>query len=157
MTRPDNTSSRLLENRLPMPASDAVAAIILVDEKSYFLQLRDNKPSIYYPGHWGLFGGAVETGEDDLTAIRRELQEELNLEPKNISYFTEFTFDMTPIGEKRIYRRFFEVRLADSDIVGLVLREGSAMGAFAPDEAFALRLTPYDSFALWMHYMKVQV
>lgn len=32
-----------------------------------------------YPGVWDIFGGHVETGEDPLAALRRELKEELNI------------------------------------------------------------------------------
>ena len=35
--------------------ANAVVAIIVVDETSYLMQLRDQKPNIFYPGHWGLF------------------------------------------------------------------------------------------------------
>ena len=39
--------------------SDAAVALIVLDDGRYLLQLRDQKPKIFYPGHWGLFGGAT--------------------------------------------------------------------------------------------------
>ena len=33
------------------------AAIILVDGNKALLNLRDNKPNISYPNHWGFAGG----------------------------------------------------------------------------------------------------
>ena len=38
------------------------------------MQLRDQKPNIFYPGHWGLFGGAIEENEDPTVALKRELR-----------------------------------------------------------------------------------
>jgi hypothetical protein len=38
---------------------------------------------------------------------------------------------------------------------GFVLHEGSAMQAFSAPELLAgRRVTPYDSFAVWMHYSR---
>lgn len=45
------------------------------------LQLRDFKPGIDFPGHWGLFGGSIEDGEEPLKAARRELAEEIGYRP----------------------------------------------------------------------------
>ena len=41
---------------------ESVKAVIHLDGK-ILLQLRDEKPNIYYPGVWGLFGGNVESNE----------------------------------------------------------------------------------------------
>ncbi|MFR9780547.1 NUDIX domain-containing protein [Micromonospora sp. MS34] len=38
-----------------------------------------NKCGIPHPGHWSLFGGAVEDGENPGQTIVRELREELHL------------------------------------------------------------------------------
>lgn len=40
----------------------AAAAVIVFEDGSYLMQLRDQKPGIFYPGHWGLFGGAIDKG-----------------------------------------------------------------------------------------------
>ena len=42
--------------RSPRP-HDAVAALLVHEDGSYIMQLRDSKPEIFYPGHWGCFGG----------------------------------------------------------------------------------------------------
>ena len=42
---------------------NAVAAIIKYEDK-YLFQLRDKKKNIFFPEHWGLFGGAIEKNED---------------------------------------------------------------------------------------------
>lgn len=132
---------------------NAVAAIIVVDDGRYLMQLRDDKPGIFYPGHWGLFGGAVEPGEDPIGALRRELIEEIDLSPKNIQYFTRMDFDFDRFGVGHCYRMFFEVQIGIRDLKTLKLGEGRRMEAFSVDRLLLdERLTPYDAFALWLYY-----
>jgi 8-oxo-dGTP pyrophosphatase MutT (NUDIX family) len=133
----------------PSPAN-AAAAIILVDGSQYLMQLRDQMPNIFYPGHWGLFGGALEPGEDAEAALRRELMEELTLPTSGFRYVTKFTFDYGRFG--LVDRAYYEVRIPSSSVDGLTLREGAGMRAFAAAELLRLpRLVPYDSFAVWLH------
>lgn len=129
-----------------------MAAIIVFDNGKYLLQLRDDKPGIFFPGHWGLFGGCVDSGEQTLEALRRELLEELGLTTVVLKLLTRFEFDLAPMGLARIYREFFEVRLPAAVTPSLRLGEGAAFAAFSRDELFSLpRLVPYDAFALWFH------
>lgn len=46
-------------------------------KKEILLQLRDNKPGIWYPGQWGLLGGRIEETEIPKQGLIRELKEEL--------------------------------------------------------------------------------
>ncbi len=64
----------------------AVKVFLINSKKEILLQLRDNKPGIYYPGYWGLLGGAVENNESELAAAKREIKEEINLEIKNLIF-----------------------------------------------------------------------
>lgn len=132
---------------------NAVAAILVVDDGRYLMQLRDDKPGIFYPGHWGLFGGAVEPGEDPVGALRRELNEELDFSPVEIRYFTRMDFDFDRFGAGHCYRMFFDVPIGIGDLTTLKLGEGRRMEPI-PIERLLLgeRLTPYDAFALWLHY-----
>ncbi len=43
------------------------------------MQLRDDLPHVAGAGRWSMFGGAVEEGEDLLTAARREFLEETGI------------------------------------------------------------------------------
>jgi len=61
-----------------------VAIAILHSKQNFLLQLRDEIPTILYPGHWALFGGHIEPGESPEQAIRRELQEEIGFVPTKL-------------------------------------------------------------------------
>ena len=52
---------------------------IILKNKKILLQLRDNKKDIIFPNRWGFFGGEVNINEDHNFAIKRELNEELNI------------------------------------------------------------------------------
>lgn len=58
-----------------------VAIALLLREGQFLLQLRDNIPTIVYPGHWAFFGGHVEPGETPEAGVWRELKEEINYQP----------------------------------------------------------------------------
>jgi 8-oxo-dGTP pyrophosphatase MutT (NUDIX family) len=147
-----------LGSSVPLRASDAVAAIVVVDRERYLLQLRDDVPNIWYPAHWGLFGGAVDTGEDEIAALRRELREELELELQTAKLFVRFDFDLTPMGLARYTRAYYEVPISGGVCERLVLHEGAEMRALPGDAALSLpRLSPYDSFALFMHHHRRRI
>jgi hypothetical protein len=62
---------------------DAAAAIIVTDDGRYLMQERDDTPGIFYPDHWGLFGGAFEpakwrSGVAPGTSRRTRIRAELN-------------------------------------------------------------------------------
>ncbi len=61
------------------PSNAAVALILVGETPRYLMQLRDQKAGIFYPGHWGLFGGAIDPGEAPEITLQRELTEELGL------------------------------------------------------------------------------
>jgi 8-oxo-dGTP diphosphatase len=133
--------------------SDAVAAIIVVPGQGYLLQLRDDRPDIFFPDHWGLFGGAVEPGETEEAALQRELAEEIGIDvpPGTARYVTRIDFDWNRPGCGRTTRAFFEVTLGAERVRCLVLQEGADLRVFKPDELRNLRVTPYDAFGLWLH------
>ncbi len=133
---------------------DAAAAIIVIDSGQYLLQLRDNKPGIWYPDHWGLFGGSVDPGEDEIAALRRELREEIEfeLDPDRARLFTRFDFDLRPVGLGKYFRSYYEIPMSRDEFARLVLHEGADMGVFNGDDALALQLSPYDGFAMLLHH-----
>jgi ADP-ribose pyrophosphatase YjhB (NUDIX family) len=136
----------------PLRPGDAAVALILLDDSRYLMQLRDQKPGIFYPGHWGLFGGGIEPGEAAEDGLRRELFEELGLEAESVSFFTRFSFDFSCCGARPVERHYYEVRVAAPKLRTMTLGEGTAMCAFTGQELLAkANVTPYDAFAIWMH------
>jgi 8-oxo-dGTP pyrophosphatase MutT (NUDIX family) len=146
--------AHFLTDRGPLHGEDAVAAIITVEDGRYLMQLRDDMPGIFYPGHWGCFGGAVGHGETDVAALQRELAEELEMHAPHAEEFITFDFDLRKLGQSRCYRTYYEVKTTAAQAARCVLHEGAEMRLFAPTELFDLRLTPYDSFALWLHFAR---
>jgi len=146
--------ANFLTDRHPLRGEDAVVAIITVEDGRYLIQLRDDIPRIFYPGHWGCFGGAVDSGEDRLVALRRELAEELDMPAPAASEFITIDFDLTKVGQQRCYRTYYEIKVSVAEVGRYVLHEGAAMRLVAPAELFDLRLTPYDAFAMWLHFSR---
>lgn len=131
---------------------NAVVGIIVLEDGSYLCQLRSQKSEIFYPDHWGLFGGAVESGESVEAGLKRELKEELSLTIDSAEYFTEFTFDFSFRGLGTVWRRYFIVRIDGNELNRIRLGEGREFKAFSARELFAQpRVVPYDAFAVWLH------
>ncbi len=135
-----------------LTAGNAAVGLIILEDGRYLCQLRSQKPGIFYPNHWGLFGGAVDPGESIEAGLKRELQEELSLVIDNAEYFTELTFDFSFWGQGRVWRRYYLVRLDSKVLDQIHLMEGKRFKAFAAPELFAQpRVVPYDAFTVWMH------
>lgn len=144
-----------LNSDAPLYVDDAVVSLITTEDGNYLMQLRDQKADIFYPGYWGLFGGAVDEGEAPLDALYRELKEELNLDAHSAKIFTRIDIGLESMGLPKIYRIFYEVNMKRADLNNLVLREGAMMKTFGPKEILSLdRIVPYDAFVLWLHIAK---
>lgn len=132
--------------------ANAVAAMILLDDGRFVMQHRDDIPGIWYPGHWGFFGGAVNDDEEPLVALRREVFEEIGFEVKEAKYFVRLDFDLTQLGLGRYYRNYYVVPMTLSEFSTLELHEGQGMDAFPINTVLeSLRMTPYDSFAMYLY------
>ncbi len=138
--------------REPLRAADAVAALLILHDGRYVMQLRDTLPTIFYPGHWGCFGGAVEDGEAPLASLKRELQEELEYTPGAATEFARFDFDFSSVGQPKIYRIYYEIHVPASAFGRFVLHEGAAFDAIGGRDLLTQRkVTSYDAYAVWMH------
>jgi 8-oxo-dGTP pyrophosphatase MutT (NUDIX family) len=136
-----------------LTGSDAVAAIIQIEDGRYLMQHRDSTPEIWYPDHWGCFGGAVHNGEDPQGALRREVYEELEFELGAATYFTRFDFDLTGLQMGRYYRIYYVVEMTLAELGGVVLHEGKDVQAFPGETVLnTLRVTPYDAFAMFLYH-----
>jgi 8-oxo-dGTP pyrophosphatase MutT (NUDIX family) len=147
------TAGNFPVSRAPLSVGHAVAALLVLEDNRYIMQLRDDIPNIWYPGHWGLFGGGVDSGEDELAALRRELREELELEVTEARLFATIDYDLQSIGLDCYFRRYYEVPVTIAAWNRVVLHEGSEVRALTGDEALSLpRISPYDAFALFLHH-----
>ena len=74
----------------------SVKIIIVNDENKLMLHLRDNKEGIPYPDYWDFIGGAIEEGESELEAIKREIDEEIgiNVEKIRLVGYIDFVNDV---------------------------------------------------------------
>ncbi len=151
---PARSSDPRLDRETPLHPGTGSAALIIVDGE-YLLQLRDNKHGIFFPGHWGCFGGACDPGESPEQTLVRELGEELGLAPdaSRVRYFTSLEFDLAFADLAPIRRYFYEVAIDPAVHAKLHLEEGAAMRLFGPEAILtgSMPMTPYDGFALWLH------
>ena len=65
---------------------------IILKNKKILLQLRDNKKDIIFPNRWGFFGGEVNINENHNFAIKRELNEELNIKDFKTLRYVNFYY-----------------------------------------------------------------
>jgi 8-oxo-dGTP pyrophosphatase MutT (NUDIX family) len=150
---------RYLEPQGPLRPANAAVALIVDEQARYLVQLRDPKPTIFFPDHWGCFGGALEPGETDEGCLARELDEELGLDLRHcaVRHFTTFTFDFGFAGGSVIHRAFYEVVATEALLANLTLHEGRSKQLFAGPELLTKQVVPYDRFAIWMHCYRVEL
>ncbi|MFN5513195.1 MAG: NUDIX hydrolase [Cyanobacteriota bacterium] len=103
-----------------------VALAILHQEGRYLLQLRDDLPTILYPGHWSLFGGHLDPGESPLTGVQREIWEEIAFNLENPVFFDCY-------GDDLALRHVFAAPLT-VPLTALSLQEGWDWGLITPAE-----------------------
>lgn len=138
----------------PLTPSNAVAALIHTRDCRYLLQHRDAVRTIFYPDHWGCFGGGIEHGEAPLDALRRELREELALDLDGcaVRLFSHFRFSVEPAGIAALDRFYYDIPIEPEVAERLRLGEGMGMKLVSGRDALhEFRLVPYDAFALWLH------
>jgi len=128
------------------------AALLVTPDGRYLMQLRDDKPSILLPGHWALFGGTVDAGETAAAAMRRELVEELEFAPPDITAFSEMVVEL-PFAPPRFDRMsFFVVPITERQEQAMVQHEGAGRRLFTPEAvAREPRVAPWDLAAVLMH------
>lgn len=97
-----------------------VAIAIIHQDGKFLMQLRDDLPTILFPGHWGFFGGHIEPGEDANTGVIRELYEEIRYTPQTITLFERTEDD-------HVIRHFYQTELT-VPITELELHEGQDLG-----------------------------
>ncbi len=117
-----------------------MVSILPVNERGeVLLQQRDHAPGILYPGHWTIFGGAVEEDETTDEAIRRELLEELELDLP-VRHWHTYTCPVRSIPDKLDVVVHVYVANTDRTVESLTLHEGQAMGYFDREGASGLTI-----------------
>ncbi len=113
-----------------------VAKAFIYHDDRLLLQLRDDKPTIYHPNHWGLFGGSLDPGETPQQAIVRELTEELCWTPPDPRFLFTWEEEMKP------WVTYVFATPLTVAVEHLCLTEGQALGMFTLNELTHLQLVP---------------
>lgn len=110
------------------------SVLFLNRHRQILLLLRDDIPSIPYPGMWDLPGGHMDPGETPEQCIRREMMEEMSLELDPLHFFKKTEFESH-------YEHTFWTP-ADFDPVDINLMEGQCVRWFTRKELDRLNLVP---------------
>ena len=130
----------------------AAAALMVTPDGRYLLQHRDPLPEIFFPDHWGSFGGALDPGESPEEGMRRELMEELSYAPRSVTPFVTLRLDFGFAGLGIMPRHFFEIPIEPDDVDTMVLDEGQGLAMFPGEEILTMpKVIPYDATAIWQH------
>jgi len=122
------------------------------------MQLRDQRPDIWYPGCWGCFGGSLDAGEEPLAGLRRELREELELEVRAARQVSRLDFDFAALGLGKACRLYYLVEIPAGMVASLVLHEGAGMEALSYAQLISgIPVVPYDAFALHLVHSRLAV
>ncbi|MDA0267042.1 MAG: NUDIX hydrolase [Cyanobacteria bacterium] len=119
---------------MAMPTSDSespsepveVAIALLFQDNQFLLQLRDDIPTIIYPGCWAFFGGHLDPGETPEIAVWRELEEEIGYQPPWLKLFDRRCYD-------RVIRNIFYGPLT-VPVEDLTLTEGWDLGLWSAEQ-----------------------
>jgi 8-oxo-dGTP diphosphatase len=126
-------------------AREGTTAILEAADGRVLLHLRDDLPTIRYPGHWSLPGGVREPGETPDATIRRELAEELGWAPAEAAPYGRI------LDGHRNLIHIFAARL-DRPVEALTLGEGRELRLFGPEE-LPPKLTPH-AMEILVHYFR---
>jgi 8-oxo-dGTP diphosphatase len=99
--------------------------------------LRDDNPNIPFPNCWNTPGGGIDEGEHHDAAVRRELREEICVEPSTVLYKGTTTY-----ADGSVVHRYV-VLLTDDERAAVRLGdEGQRLDWFSYDEVLALNASP---------------
>lgn len=119
-----------------------VSAILMNEQGEVLLQQRDSaetKPDLPYAGYWTFFGGAVEPGEEPGDAIRRELQEELELEAV-LKFWQSYQCPARTIPGELVTINYVYIGRLDRNVHSMTLHEGQKMDYFSQSASADLDL-----------------
>ena len=134
-----------------MMAILSVGAIIYDSKGKLLLQKRDLKKSIYFPGLWGVFGGACEKNESPSETIVREIYEELQISIAPPKLFITMEINSVDLGSEQRKRHFYEIYFSEEMKCNIALQEGAGYDFFNPKQLpAATEMVPFDLAAVTM-------
>ena len=119
-----------------------VSAYILYDDDNRVLLMRRTLNAPTNPGYWGLFGGKIKKGENPITAVLREAQEELRINLKNIQLFK--TYNHLDEYGKQIRHIFIGPLQYSIKKLKTQQNEGINLDLFTLDDLYNIKITKND-------------
>ena len=105
------------------------------------LQHRDTSTDIK-PGMWAFFGGHIELGETPEAALRREVKEELGIDPESLRFFKK-TEHVEPWGNTESH--FFTADIPyTAEFLKANQNEGDDLGFFSREEHSGMNMAEGD-------------
>jgi 8-oxo-dGTP pyrophosphatase MutT (NUDIX family) len=132
------------------------SAVILFYKNKVLMQLRSKNKKIFYPNHWGCFGGSKIKHETYLNCAAREVAEEINikLRKNRFIFFLKLSFFLN-FSKKKFIRNFFYLKIDNIKKFkkNFKLNEGSDYNFFTKSQVNNLLNTvPYDKYAIDFFY-----
>jgi len=131
----------------------STGAILVNPRGQILLQQRDDKPGLLFAGYWTTLGGAIEAGETPDQAIRRELLEEIELEPA-VKLWKVYDHSHTLRGVWVTVEQYLYVGRIEQEISEITLNEGQALGFFDVDDLAKLPIA-FDFAPLFREFFAV--
>lgn len=131
----------------PTPYDFTAVSLLLLNARSeVLLQLRDNKPMIFSPNQWGLWGGRIEPGETPRQAMHREVGEELRVRGKPFALRGETFLGLYWLPrEHTLYGQDVPIHLflarTELALDDFTIMEGQRAAYCSPTDALALPIT----------------
>ena len=129
----------------------SVAGVIFF-KKKYLFQIRDNKPTIWFPGYNGFFGGLIDKKEKPEDAIKREIFEELNIKVLSCKLLIKFRFQTKKFKEER-ERYYYLLDLPKNFEKKMFLNEGAGYKFLSINKFKLNKMIPWDITATYYHQM----
>ena len=129
-----------------------IAACILFYDKKGRILIQDRRSWSKWGEEWGFFGGAIEEGETEEQALKREVKEELDYDLTDFQFLIKYEYYLEKY-DLHVENNVFIAPLPDmSELTQL---EGTNMQLFTLDEARKLKLVSgveakaFDKLEAW--------